>query len=79
MTWPAVTEAKPVPPFATGSVPVTLAVTEMLVIVLLAPLIVLFVTVLVLVAVKTFVGVMVLDRVAMTYWLTDGKGILIQD
>jgi hypothetical protein len=63
----AVTEANPVPPFATGSVPVTDAVSETFVTVLEAPLIVLFDSVAVLVAVSTFDGVMMSERLAMTY------------
>jgi hypothetical protein len=57
----------PVPPFAAGSVPVTDAVSETFVTVLEAPLIVLFDSVAVLVAVSTFDGVMMSERLAMTY------------
>ena len=57
----------PVPPFAAGSVPVTSVVKRILVMVLLAPLIVLFVSVAVLVAVSTLVGVMIEDSVVMYY------------
>jgi hypothetical protein len=67
-TFPAVPgEVRPVPPFAAGKVPVTPVVRLMLVTVLLAPLIVLFVSVTVLDAVKTFVGVMMLDKTVMFY------------
>jgi len=60
-------EVLPVPPLATGSVPVTAVARGMFVTVLLAPLIVLLVTVLVLLAVRTLVGVMMLERFAMSY------------
>jgi hypothetical protein len=58
---------RPVPPLPAGSVPVTPVVNEILVMVLLAPLIVLFVSVAVLVAVSTLVGVMIEDNVVMSY------------
>jgi hypothetical protein len=57
----------PVPPFATGNVPVTPVDRGMFVTVLLAPLIVLLVSVLVLVAVRTLLGVMMFERFAMLY------------
>ena len=57
----------PVPPFAAGKAPVTAVVSDMLDSVFEAPLIVLFVTVFVLVAVRTLVGVMIPDSVAMFY------------
>jgi hypothetical protein len=61
---PAPSEVIPVPPLATGSVPVTPVARLTFVTVLLAALIVLFVTVCVFVAVSTLLGVMMLDRVA---------------
>jgi hypothetical protein len=61
---PEPSEVIPVPPFATGSVPVTPVDKLTFVTVLLAPLIVLFVKVSVLLAVMMLVGVMMLDRVA---------------
>jgi hypothetical protein len=61
---PDPSEVMPVPPLATGSVPVTPVVRLTFVTVLLAPLIVLFVNVSVLLAVMMLVGVMMLDRVA---------------
>ena len=60
-------EASPVPPLAAGSVPVTPVESETFVTVLLAALIVLLVSVAVLLAVRTLLGVMMLDRVAMHY------------
>ena len=57
----------PVPPFATGKVPVTAVVNEIFDSVLELPLIVLFVTVFVLVDVRTLVGVMIPDSVDMSY------------
>ena len=67
-TFPAVpADATPVPPFATGKVPVTPVDRGMSVNVLLAPLIVLLVSVLVLVAVRTLLGVMMFERFAMLY------------
>jgi hypothetical protein len=56
-----VVEVVPVPPFAMGSVPVTPVDKGIFESVLLAPLIVLFVSVAVLVAVTTLVGVMIPD------------------
>jgi hypothetical protein len=55
---------EPDPPFATGKVPVTPVVRLTFVTVLLAALIVLFVTVCVFVAVSTLLGVMMLDKSA---------------
>jgi hypothetical protein len=57
-------EVIPVPPLAAGNVPVTAVVRLMFVSVLLAPLTVLLVSVCVLDAVSTLLGVMMLDRVA---------------
>jgi hypothetical protein len=62
---PDPSDVMPVPPFATGRVPVTPVARLTFVTVLLAPLIVLFVKVSVLLAVMMLVGVMMLDRVAM--------------
>jgi hypothetical protein len=59
--------ASPVPPLPAGNVPVTPVVRETFVIVVFEPLIVLFVIVSVLLAVIMFVGVMMLDRVAIIY------------
>jgi hypothetical protein len=56
-----------VPPLATGKVPVTPVLNGIFVTVLLAPLIVLLLSVLVLVAVRTLLGVMMLERFAMCY------------
>jgi len=58
---------RPVPPFAAGSVPVTPAVRLMLVIVLVAPLMVLFVSVSVLDAVAMLEGVNIADSTVMCY------------
>lgn len=62
---PLVKVVSPVPPLATGSVPVTPALSGIFVSVLLAPLMVLLVSVVVLVAVATLLGVMIPDRVVM--------------
>ena len=72
-------EDKFVPPFAAGRTPVTPVVRLTFVIVLLEPLIVLFVTVLVLVLVKTLVGVMIADKTVIFYsgcaghWTSQGN------
>ena len=73
----AVRDAAPVPPFATGRVPVTAVLSGTLVIVLLDPLIVLFVNVTVLLAVRTFVGVMMFDRLAIGYSGFTGQTIVV--
>jgi hypothetical protein len=57
----------PVPPLVTGSVPVTAVVKLTLVIALLEPLMFLFETVFVLVSVRTLVGVMIFERIAMIF------------